>query len=116
MTLSIITPIDQADIMNRTTTTHLARVPIWFHRDRGSHPTVVTSCSNRNAQTCNCKIIVLFSPEILIGQAFTPCPFHTRTRTCFCLLAQREVHVDLRCYFHRLSVEKSRFVHPLFYS
>ena len=32
------------------------------------------------------------------------------------LLAQREVHVDNRCYFHRLSIEEGRLVQPLLHS
>ena len=36
---SIITPIDQPDMMNRMTTTIFARIPIDFHSESGSQPT-----------------------------------------------------------------------------
>ena len=48
---------------DRVTTTSLASKPIWFHIDRGSKPTPPPSCSNINAQTCNCNTMI-FSCEL----------------------------------------------------
>src|SRR5438552_2403788 len=39
---SIITPMDQPDMMNKITTTAFARSPIWCHSESGSQP---TACS-----------------------------------------------------------------------
>src|SRR5438067_10650003 len=91
---SIITPIDQADMMNRQTTTSLAGMPIWFQRERGSHPTWAASCNKRNAHTCICKSIVCFLLRVNYLSYFS-----------FPLLVQSEVHVDCRDHIHRLAVQ-----------
>ena len=39
MKRSIMTPIDQPDMMNRMMTTTFARIPICFQSEIGSHPT-----------------------------------------------------------------------------
>src|SRR6185437_9574236 len=48
---SIITPMDQPDMMNRMITTAFARIPIWCHSEIGSQPTVPPSWKIQDAYT-----------------------------------------------------------------
>ena len=110
-----MTPMDQADMMNRTMTTALASEPIWLHRDAGI-PTDGAACfleQHKATILAIAKALFLLSCELNL--CFTLDRTGRRSACRADLLAQREVHVDLSDHLHRLAVEESRLVHPLFH-
>src|SRR5579883_1166328 len=99
-------------MMNRTITTSLAGMPMFFHIEiRSKLVPPPASCSSIRPHTCKLKSIVL---SLLRVELVLP-NIRRAQGAVGLLLAQREVHVDLSLHLDRLSVEEGRLVHPLFH-
>src|SRR5258708_18899819 len=93
------------EIKNSKTTTVWASQLIWRHIERGSKLIAgAASCRSNNAQTCNCKTMILSCELKFEGGRWGP---------RLSLLTQSEIDVDGGDNLHRFVVQKRRLVEPL---
>src|SRR5437016_14183600 len=91
--------MDQADIINSTMTTDRAGQPIERHMLMMSNPTTPSSW-NKNKHKVISFASTMMVCVLLLG-------FGIRR-----LLGQREVHVNLRHHFNRVTVKQGRLITP----
>src|SRR3984893_17975250 len=127
MARSIITPIDQPDMMNRMMTTAFAGIPIWCHSEIGSQPTAACSWKNQAAAVDICvrasaarlaTNMSCFPPQslsdcknIAVYRSGVPAASHSLA-TAGLASSQGKVDRNLGLYFDGFTIQDVRLVLP----
>src|SRR5438876_568883 len=127
MARSIITPIDQPDMMNRMMTTAFAGIPIWCHSEIGSQPTAACSWKTQAAAVDTCvrasaarlaTNMSCFPPQSLsdcknVAVYRSGVPAARSLATAGLASSQGKVDRNLGLYFDGFAIQDVRFVLPL---